>query len=72
MTPADLDLIETDVILDALYRRFDGGVLFVGVQNKSVKGGDINIQTKGGRALALGLAAYADTALRAKIEREWM
>ena len=65
MTPADLDLIETDVILDALYRRFDGGVLLVTNKRMSKTGEDNNVYYCGGRVMAMGLAAYATAAITA-------
>ncbi len=62
MTDEDLDLVETDALLSALKRRCDG-VLYVEFHNQSANAEAHSVIYKGGRMLALGLAAQAQAYL---------
>lgn len=70
MSDSDLDLLETETIVDALERRFKKGVLLVGVQGKTASESATSVFFRCGRTHALGLARYADILIAREIECE--
>lgn len=58
MTDDDLDLIETERLVDALGRRFDT-ILFVTSRQQNTGGDGAAVWWRGGWVAALGLAQFA-------------
>lgn len=60
MSDDDLDLVETDELIDALERRFSGGVLFAGTRELTEDDTATHVYFRGGVVVALGLLRYAE------------
>lgn len=70
MSDDELDLIETEDLLDVLERRFKGGVVLVGLVDRGDGTTNTHCYYRVGLPIALGLIRYADVVFSRVVDKE--
>jgi len=67
MTPSDLDLVETDDLLNALYRRYDT-IVFMGCKDRGETAYETKVEWRGNHVTGLGMVRVLGARLLKKFE----
>lgn len=69
MTDDELDLVETEVLVETLARRYRSGVVLIGTADATRSSTDTHVWFRGGPTISFGLLKYAEICIADNVRR---